>query len=537
MKNSGIRSFVMAGALCALAVSCASGTKAKDSKAKKILYKYENDETENPLPFENNTEALDFIFDNNVLGKTTITIPRSEWDTMLENYDSYYKNEIYVHADYRFEKGGKRWTMPDSGFRLRGNTTRVRPQGPDYTHSQGNHKWSNWQGLQGASEDKYRQSSFKVSFDKFLSDDATDEQKDAVKMAGCLKGMNLKRFQGDAAYIREIYSLDFMRHNGVWTAPRASYTRLIIQIFEDTTDGTYSILNYGIYEMFEEVGKQSLSERSKKTADAWTSTKGNLWKCQEKSDFTPYSIYKPEKDIGIDVLTANAEESRTYRYCLKTNKKNLETASAELTAWINELAEIDVLSEGGIEKAKAWFDSHMEVDLFLRTMACNVILGMDDDYWGNGNNFYLYFDTSEKGTGKLYMIPFDYDHTFGNPVSGDPVNKNPLAWGKASGARPMDRPLMDKLIAIPEYKELYKKYLMEFTAPGSYWAKENSQERIRSWHKQIENYVASPSLIYDHDTTKRIVDNGGYAMKRYFLLQEPNVWDGKRKAIEKAVGK
>lgn len=525
-------------ALGAIALLSCCASKPKNPNAKKILFEYEHDEPSNPTPFgEDATKALDFIFDNNVLGKTTITIPRSEWETLLENYDSYYKNEIYVHADYMFEKGGKRWLMPNSGFRLRGNTTRVRPQGPDYTHSQGNHRWSNWQGLQGAGKDKYRQSSFKVSFDKFLSDDATDEQKDLTKMANCMKGVNLKRFQGDAAYIREIYSMDLLRGYGVWTAPRASYTRLIIQIFEDLTDGSYTMLNYGIYEMFEETNKQSLAERSKSAPNAWTSSKGNLWKCQEKSDFTPYSIYKPEDDIGIDHLTTNKEESKSYRYCLKTNKDKFDEAKAELIEWIEELSMIHVYDEGGPEKAKEWFDAHMDVDLFLRTMACNVILGMDDDYWGNGNNFYLYFDTSAKGTGKLYMIPFDYDHTFGNPVGGDPTNKNPLNWGKASGARPGDRPLMEKLIAVPEYMELYKKYLLEFSDPDSRFGKKQSEERIRAWQAQIEKYVASPSLIYDHDTTKRIIDNGGYAMKRYFLLQEPNVWDGKRKAIENAIKK
>lgn len=530
----GLSPLLLIGSLF-LVISCAS--KTKDPSAKNILFPYDYDSVINPTPFASDTEALDYIFDNKVLGKTTITIPRSEWETMLENYDAYYRNEVPVHADYMFEKGGKRWVLSNTGFRLRGNTTRVRPQGPDYSHSQGNHRWSNWQALQGAGEEKYRQSSFKVSFDKFLPDDATDEQKAAVNMAGCMKGVNLKRFQGDSAYIREIYSFDLLRGYGVWTAPRAAYTRLTIQIFEDMTDGSYTILNYGIYEMFEEVGKQSLSERSKSTEGAWTSSKGNLWKCQEKSDFTLYSITRPEKDIGIDVLTINPDESQSFRYCLKTNKKDFDSAAAELSAWIEELAVIDVYKEGGIEKAKEWFDSHMEVDLFLRTMACNVILGMDDDYWGNGNNFYLYFDTSEKGTGKLYMIPFDYDHTFGNPVGGDPTNKNPLNWGKASGARPGDRPLMEKLIAIPEYMDLYKKYLLEFTDPSSRFGKVQSQERIKAWQALVEPYIRSPNLIYDHDTTNKIIDNGGYTMNKYFLLHDPNVWDGKRKAVEKAINK
>ena len=39
-----------------------------------------------------------------------------------------------------------------------------------------------------------------------------------------------------------------------------------------------------------------------------------------------------------------------------------------------------------------WFISNMDVDLFLKTYAANVILGMWDDYWTNMNNYYFYFD-------------------------------------------------------------------------------------------------------------------------------------------------
>lgn len=188
--------------LLLLFVSCASSKKQTVVEPVAIQFPYTHLQSDNSFPFgeEERTGNLDFIFDVNQLGTTTITIPRSEWNKLLENYDSYYKNEIYVHCDYSFEKGDYHWVMSDSGFRLRGNTTRVRPQGPDRSHSQGNLRWSNWQRLQGAGKNKYRQSSFKVDFEEFLP-----EGEDA-KLAGCMKGINLKRFQNDAAYIREIYS-------------------------------------------------------------------------------------------------------------------------------------------------------------------------------------------------------------------------------------------------------------------------------------------------------------------------------------------
>lgn len=513
-------------------ISCASGPGAKSSGSEKIQVPYTHLQARNAELFgeKNRTENLDFIFDVNKLSQTTIMIPRSEWNRLLANYDAYYKNEIFVHCDFAFEKGGYRWIMPNSGFRLRGNTTRVRPMGPDYSHSQGNHRWSNWQKLQGAGKEKYRQASFKVDFEEFLPEG------ESAKLAGCMKGINLKRFQGDAAYVREIYSLDLMRRYGVWTAPRVAYTKLTLNIFEDLTDGSMTEINYGIYEMFENVDKQSLAERSKKTENAWTSSKGNLWKCSEKSYMNPWSL-EGENRVGIEELTTDPATSKSFSYDLKTNKNEFEAAKEELTKFVYELDALSYETPSKIAESKAWIDSHIDVELFLKTMACNVILGMDDDYWANANNFYLYFDTAEKGTGKLYMIPFDYDHVFGNPVSGDAVNKDPLNWGKATGAKPGERPLVEKILAVPEYKELYKKILLDFTDPASDFGKTKSQERIIAWQKMVEPYVLSYDLIYDHDTTRVIIDNGGYAGNKYYLLKGPTVWEGKRKSVEKAVKK
>lgn len=514
-------------------VSCSSSPKNKASNGnQKIQVPYTHLQTNNSELFgeKNRTKNLDFIFDLNSLSTTNIIIPRSEWNRMLENYDAYYKNEIFVHCDYAFEKNGHRWIMADSGFRLRGNTTRVRPMGPDYSHNQGNLRWSDWQKLQGAGQNKYRQSSFKVDFEEFLPEGQS------AKMAGCMKGINLKRFQGDAAYVREIYSLDLMRRYGVWTAPRVAYTRVLISIFEDLTDGDYTEIDYGIYEMFENVDKQSLAERSKSTQNAWTSTKGNLWKCSEKSYLNPWSLTGDNR-IGIEELTTDMNESKIFSYDLKTNKNEFEAAKAELENFVYELDALRYDTPEQIAESKAWIDSHLDAELLLRTMACNVILDMDDDYWANANNYYLYFDTAEKGTGKLYMIPFDYDHVFGNPVSGDAVNKDPLNWGKASGAKPGERPLVEKVLAVPEYNQLYRKLLLDFTDPNSEFGKTKSQARIKAWQSMIEPYIYSVDLTYDHDTTRTLIDNGGYAGKKYFLLNEPTVWEGKRKSIEKALSK
>jgi spore coat protein CotH len=69
----------------------------------------------------------------------------------------------------------------------------------------------------------------------------------------------------------------------------------------------------------------------------------------------------------------------------------------------------------------------MDVNLFLKTYAVNVTVGMWDDYWSNSNNYYFYFDAA----GKFYFIPYDYDNTLGTSLlMTDSGIQDPLNWGK-----------------------------------------------------------------------------------------------------------
>ena len=185
-------------------------------------------------------DALDFIFNNQTLGETEITIKRSEWNKLCDNYRYFFKNENSVHAEsYVYTKDGKTWTLNDVGLRLRGNTSRYCPQGVDNGRSQDQMN-ANWNSAYYDYAEKpnkdYRQVHFKVSFGKYS--DAPEDK----TMADCLKGMALKRL--DHSCGREIFCYDLFRKNGIWTAPRASHTRLIINIIEDNWNyNTYGVCN------------------------------------------------------------------------------------------------------------------------------------------------------------------------------------------------------------------------------------------------------------------------------------------------------
>ncbi len=514
----------------------------------------------NPLISSSRAASLDFIFNNQTLGKTTITIKRSQWRKLCEDYRYFYKNENCVQAEsYQYEKDGKTWTFNKGiGFRLRGNTSRFCPQGYDNGRLQGqmNKDWSAdyYKYAEEQPEGKdgdYRQSHFKVDFEEFLEDG--EEQ----KLSSCIKGLALKRMDNWCG--KEIFCYDLFHKNGIWTAPRACHTRLIIKIIEDEDDEEnaaaegdeqtqgdqeVTIVDYGVYEMFEEVNKQSLKARDKdenKASSAWKNSKGNLWKCC--NDLTTDKMYETGiEDIRIiyqgdevpaGMQTNGREDEYRIGYVynlrsldLKTNKDSFDAAAAELHSFVTELNSLPIPASEedsqAIATIKAFYEKWFDMDLFLKTYAVSILCGMDDDYWGNANNFYLYFDSGAKGTGKLYFIPFDYDNTLGASIKEGGFTHNPLDWGRGE-----NRPLMDKLLQVPEYKEKFINYLLEVSS-NEYWTFERGSSVFTTWGNMCNFYMQNADVDY-HIGAKEFNDDwGGWNPGGYHLTQEPDVYDETR---------
>ncbi|HET7733773.1 MAG TPA: CotH kinase family protein, partial [Paludibacter sp.] len=312
--------------------------------------------------------GIDYIFDINSIPEITLEISTAEWNNLLSYFDQNPDNEEYTHTNFTFTKEGKYLSLNDVGLRIRGNTSRRRPEGnKSEVHNSTNAVWHH--------------SSFALNFKKFVN---------GQNMAGSEK-INLKWFKDDATYTREVYCYDLFERFGVWTAPQSSYCRLNIKIKEDS-DTAY----YGIYQLVEPIDKEYLKNRSGKYADS----DGNLWKANWGADFKSANM----SQMGIENITLT--QTYTPVYDLKTNNKTLEVAKLQLADFITNLN-----SKTG-DDFKAWISAKMDVNLFLKTYAVNVVCGMWDDYWCNKNNFYFYFDSA----GKFYFIPYDYDNTLGTSL-------------------------------------------------------------------------------------------------------------------------
>ncbi len=447
------------------------------------------------------TESLNYIFGTDSVAEITLTISRAEWETLCTNYDKNPKNEDLVHADFEMKKGSNTWKISDIGMRLRGNTSRRRPQVGE----------------------QYYQAHFKLDFEEWL-DDSGEER----KLAGCMKGLILKRFKEDPTYVREVFGYNYFRKNGIWTAPRAGYAHLFINIEED--DGNVTELNYGVYAMIEEINKQFLKERSETLQTTGTlgggnfsGNKGDLWKCCWQSSNGPSMAtdYDGYRSFGVEEIYLDESKSLRYDYDLKTNKDELSRARSDFIDFIEKL---NALSSE--EEIKTFYESNMDVDLFIKTYACNVLLGMDDDYWRNHNNYYFYFDTN----GKSYFIPYDYDNILGTNCFTDTATKNPLDWGEGT----YEAPLIEKLLFVPEFKQKYVEYLLELSDSSAFV--EGSQAEITKLQNLINDLIASDDIEYE-DTSKNIRDDvaswcsnrgkyqllGGDVTDNYFLAKANSV--------------
>lgn len=448
------------------------------------------------------TESLNYIFGTDSVAEITLTISRKEWDKLCTNYDKNSKNEDCVHAGFEMKKGGNTWQISDIGMRLRGNTSRRRPQ----------------------VDDKYYQAHFKLKFEEWC-DDSGEER----KLAGCMKGLNLKRFKEDPAYVREVFGYNYFRRNGIWTAPRAGYAHLFINIEEE--DGTAKKLDYGVYAMIEEINKQFLKERSELLQESGTlgggnfsNNKGDLWKCcwQSSNGSSMATDYDGYRSFGVEEIFLDESKSLRYDYDLKTNKDELVRARSSFIDFIEELNNL-----GSEDEIKKFYESKMDVDLFLKTYACNVLLGMDDDYWRNHNNYYFYFDKN----GKAYFIPYDYDNILGTNCFSDTATRNPLDWGEGA----YEAPLIEKLLSVPEFKQKYVDYLLKLTEENVFVTE--NQTEIKKLQDLVRDLTSSKDIVYA-DTSEAINDAVGSCCSnsgKYKLLdgdETSNYFKAKAKSVK-----
>ncbi|MEY8743977.1 CotH kinase family protein [Bacillales bacterium AN1005] len=302
--------------------------------------------------------------------------------------------------------------------------------------------------------------SFRLKFDKY----------DKTQTLLGLDKMVLNNNYTDPSYMREILHYEALRSIGM-DVPITNYVNLYVNgelvgfyTGVEAVDDSYLERNYG--EDYED---------------------GVLYDTEEKS----YLQY--EEDGEYSTLSKDLGSDKD-----KTKLKNFIQA-------LNEMPEGE---KGDIE-------SVLDVDSALQYIAGNTVLGNYDSYNGDkGHNYMLYSDAN----GKFTVVPWDFNMSF-NGYSAGGGGRGTATTGSTTtntnatnvsidepvlGISMESVPMINNLLAVPEYKGKYLTYVNELT---DYL--EGIQDRITELSAKIRSYVdADPTKFY---TTEQFESNIVYS--------------------------
>ncbi|OME95933.1 hypothetical protein BK124_19785 [Paenibacillus amylolyticus] len=300
--------------------------------------------------------------------------------------------------------------------------------------------------------------SFRLKFDKY----------DKTQTLLGLDKMVLNNNYADPSYMREVLHYEALRSIGM-DVPMTNYVNLYVNgeligfyTGVEAVDDSYLERNYG--EDYEEGVLYDTDEKS-------------YLQYEEGSDYSTIT-----KDLGTD------------------------KDKAKLKSFIQTLNEMPEGEKGDIE-------SVLDVDSALQYIAGNMVFGNYDSYNGDkGHNYMLYSDAA----GKFTVVPWDFNMSFngysagggrGTTTGSTTTNTNATNVSvdePVLGINMENVPMINNLLAVPEYKEKYLSYVNELT---DYM--EGIQDRITDLADEIRPYVeADPTKFY---TTEQFESNIAYS--------------------------
>lgn len=140
-------------------------------------------------------------------------------------------------------------------------------------------------------------------------------------------------------------------------------------------------------------------------------------------------------------------------------------------------------------------EASVDVDAVLKYFAAHTAVVNLDSYVSNmGHNYYLY-----ENEGQISILPWDYNLAFGGFQSGSAsaVVNFPIDT-PVSGVSMEERPLLAKLLEVPEYLDKYHAYLQEIIT--NYFADGKFEQKVDQLSAMISEYVKNdPTAFYDYE--------------------------------------
>ena len=277
--------------------------------------------------------------------------------------------------------------------------------------------------------------SIKINFDKF----GAEQEFEGVSL------MTLNNNDTDASLVKQHMAYELFRKAGI-PAPRCNFARV-------TVNGEY----LGVYSYVESVRKDFLKRH-------FTKASGNLYEGQI-SDFT-------EKAAGTFDAKVNAK---------KNDRNDLLKATKALAVPDEQLFD-------AVGKV-------INLNDFYRYWAMEGLIGFNDGYSGNQNNFFIYNDPQ---SGRFKFIPWGADGVFR------------ARSGKASQAGTPMSVMAEGVVAHRLYKtekgrERYRSELLKVL--DEVWDEQALQAKLDKLTRMLRSHTHLPPRLYDPavDSVRRFI--------------------------------
>jgi hypothetical protein len=295
---------------------------------------------------------------------------------------------------------------------------------------------------------------------------------------GGYRTLNLLNSHEDPTFMRAVLFLHIARE--YIPAPKANFVRVVI-------NGE----NWGVYANVQQFNKDFLTENFNESA-------GARWKA-------------PGSPNGQSGLQYFGDAAAAYKRLFEIKSKD------EPAQWAALINLSKILNQTPVAQLESALSPIMDIDSTLRFLALDNVLVNNDGYWTRASDYSLYRDSS----GKFHVIPHDANETFANgggpgraggprgpggpggffggpppggpefpPFAdgpgrlrgpggpGGPGGGGPGGGGPGGGGPTLDpmvglgdasKPLRSKLLAVPELREKYLRYVREISTKWLDW--------------------------------------------------------------------
>ncbi|WP_221789028.1 CotH kinase family protein [Paenibacillus cucumis (ex Kampfer et al. 2016)] len=429
---------------------------------------------------QDQTKTVDYAqnFNKTEVMSFSIDVDEDAWQEMLNTAteENYIKANVTINGT----------TIENVGIRAKGNS-------------------SLRQVAQDDSTDRY---SFKIKFDKYVKGQTWNG----------LDKMVVNNMISDASYMKEYLSYDIMSYIGV-DAPLFSFANINVNgkawglylAVEDIDSGYLARAKNGEGEIYKpnNDGNMGAGGMGNPMGMGNPPTEGDAG---GMGDRQPPEGMEPPSDQGGGTGDAKSQTANTREEGGRgfgrgggmnggTNGVSLVYTDDKVSSYsgifdnartkTTEEDEQRVIEALKNLNAGTDLEKYVDVDAVLKYFAAhNVVVNMDSYTSNMGHNYYLY-----ENNGKISMLPWDYNMAFGGFQAGSASDVVNLAIDTPlSGVTMEERPILSKLLEVPEYKAKYHEYLQQIV--DGYFANGKFEQTVETLNNLITDYVKNDATAF-----------------------------------------